>query len=40
MTRREVQFLWAGIAVGFVFGMLATVIGLAHYGVIHLAYMR
>ena len=30
MTRREVQFLWAGLLTGFVFGLIAAVIGLLH----------
>jgi len=36
MTRREVQFLWVGLVGGFLFGVLATVIGLARiFGVPH-----
>jgi len=36
MTKREVRFLWVGIVSGFVFGVLATVIGLASiFGVPH-----
>ena len=30
MTRREVQFLWAGLVTGFMLGAVATVIVLAH----------
>ena len=36
MTRREVKFLWVDLVFGFMFGALATVIGLAHiFGVSH-----
>ena len=36
MTKREVRFLWVGLVGGFVFGVLATVIGLASiFGVPH-----
>ena len=30
MTRREVQFLWAGLVVGFMLGAVVAVISLAH----------
>jgi len=30
MSRREVQFLWAGLAVGFMLGAVAAVMVLAH----------
>ena len=37
MTRREVQFLWAGLVVGFMLGAVAAFIIIAHiYGVPHL----
>jgi hypothetical protein len=30
MTIQEVQFLWVGLLSGFMFGVVATVIGLLH----------
>ena len=30
MSRREVQFLWVGLVSGFMFGVVAAVISLAH----------
>lgn len=40
MSRREVRFLWAGLVFGFLFGAVATVIGIAHiFGVPHAAHL-
>lgn len=40
MTRREAQFLWVGLAFGFTFGVVATIIGLAHiYGLANAAHV-
>jgi hypothetical protein len=39
MTRREVQFLWAGLVMGFMLGGVATVIVLAHMFGAHAATM-
>ena len=36
MSRREVQFLWVGLVSGFLFGVVATVLGIALiFGVPH-----
>ena len=38
MTKREVQFLWLGLVFGFLFGVVATVIGVLHvFGRTHAA---
>lgn len=38
MSRREVQLLWAGLAVGFILGAVVAVMVLAHFSLLHLGW--